>query len=77
MIIESQKLTKTDCQKSSLGDRIRRQKMFAPFIVFVYCLIVKQGILDGWRGWYYALQRMLAEIILSIRIIESTKELKF
>ena len=77
MIIESQKLTETKDERLSFGDRIRQQKMLAPFIIFVYCLIVKQGILDGWRGWYYAFQRMLAEIILSIRLIESEKKLEF
>ncbi len=76
MIIESKKLIQTNTEELSLGDRIRQQKMLAPFIIFVYCLIIKQGILDGWRGWYYAFQRMLAEIILSIRLIEFEKELK-
>jgi len=32
--------------------------------------MLKGGILDGWRGWYYALQRMFAETLLSIRLIE-------
>lgn len=77
MIIESKKLTQTSPQELSWGDRLRQQKMLAPFVIFVYCLIVKQGLLDGWRGWYYAFQRMLAEIILSIRLIESEKKLKY
>ena len=76
MIIESKKLIQTNPNSLSLGDRIRQQKMLAPFVIFVYCLIIKQGILDGWRGWYYAFQRMLAEIILSIRLIEYERELK-
>lgn len=76
MIIESKKLIQTNSKKLSLGDRIRQKKMLAPFIIFVYCLVIKQGLLDGWRGWYYAFQRMLAEIILSIRLIEFEKELK-
>ena len=71
MIIESKKLVQTNPQQLSLGDRIRQQRMLAPFLIFVYCLIVKQGLLDGWRGWYYAFQRMLAEILLSIRLIET------
>jgi glycosyltransferase involved in cell wall biosynthesis len=73
MIIESQKLKQTNSAQLSFGDRIRQQKILAPFIIFIYCLIVKQGLLDGWRGWYYAFQRMLAEIILSIRLIEVEK----
>jgi glycosyltransferase involved in cell wall biosynthesis len=70
MIIEAKKLLETPTQELSLGDRIRQQKIFAPLIIFFYCLILKGGILDGWAGWYYAFQRMLAEIILSIRLLE-------
>ena len=70
MIIEAKKLTETSLEKLSWGDRIRKQIILAPGIIFFYCLIIKKGILDGWIGWYYASQRMLAEIILSIKLIE-------
>ncbi len=70
MIIESKKLLATSAAELSLSDRLRRQKIFAPFVILIYCLIVKGGILDGWQGWYYAFQRMLAELLLSIHIIE-------
>lgn len=73
MIIETQKLLKTPDRELSFGDRIRRQRILAPFIILFYCLILNKAILDGWAGWYYALQRMLAEILLSIRLIESEK----
>lgn len=72
MIIEAKKLLETPTQELSLGDKIRQQKILAPFIIFFYCLIFKGGILDGWRGWYYAFQRTLAEILLSIRLIEKS-----
>ncbi len=70
MIIEANKLKNTPLAELSWGDRIRKQKILAPFIVLGYCLILKGGILDGWRGWYYAFQRMFAETLLSIRLIE-------
>ncbi len=73
MTIEVKKLAHFPYNKLSLGDKIRKQKILAPLIVFFYCLILKGGILDGWHGWYYAFQRMLAEIILSIRLIEFEK----
>ncbi|MBD2452884.1 glycosyltransferase family 2 protein [Nostoc sp. FACHB-87] len=73
MIIESKKLLETPAHELSLGDRIRKQKILAPFIILLYCLILKGGIWDGWPGWYYAFQRMLAEILLSIRLIELEK----
>jgi hypothetical protein len=57
----------------SLSDRIRKQKILAPFVVLFYCLVLKGGILDGWHGWYYAFERVLAEILLSIRLIEYEK----
>ena len=70
MQIESKKILFTSNRELGLGDRIRKAKYIAPFIILVYCLILKGGILDGWHGWYYAFQRMLAEILLSIYIIE-------
>ncbi len=70
LLIEAKKLLETPAKELSFGDRIRRQKIIAPFIILIYCLVFKGGILDGWAGWYYAFQRMLAEILLSIRLIE-------
>ncbi|WP_392479047.1 glycosyltransferase family 2 protein [Nostoc sp. C110] len=73
MVLEVKKLLETPTSELSLGDRIRKQKIIAPFIILFYCLIIKGGILDGWHGWYYAFQRVLAEILLSIRLIEAEK----
>lgn len=73
MLMENKKILETSPGELSLGDRIRRQKILAPFVILFYCLIFNQGILDGWYGWYYALQRTLAEILLSIRLIEMEK----
>jgi glycosyltransferase involved in cell wall biosynthesis len=70
MQIEARKLLETPARELSCGDRLRKQKIIAPFIILFYCLILKGGILDGWAGWYYAFQRMLAEIVLAIRLIE-------
>ncbi|WP_026733413.1 glycosyltransferase family 2 protein [Fischerella sp. PCC 9605] len=70
-VIEAKKLLETPISEMSWGDRIRKQKILAPFIILFYCLILKGGILDGWRGWYYAFQRVLAEILLAIRLIEA------
>jgi glycosyltransferase involved in cell wall biosynthesis len=73
MVIESKKLLETPDHELSLGDRIRKKKILAPLIILIYCLILKGGILDGWEGWYYTFQRVLAEILLSIHIIEAEK----
>jgi len=71
MIIEAKKLLDKPAHELSWGDRIRKQKVLAPFVILLYCLILKGGILDGWHGWYYAFQRVLAELVLSIRLIEA------
>jgi glycosyltransferase involved in cell wall biosynthesis len=73
MIIESKKLLNTPATQLSLSDRIRKQKIIAPFLILFYCLILKKGILDGWAGWYYAFERMVAETILAVRLIETEK----
>jgi glycosyltransferase involved in cell wall biosynthesis len=75
MVIEAKKLLETPDRELSWGDRIRKQKIIAPFIILIYCLIIKGGILDGWQGWYYAFQRILAELLLAIHLIE-TKHLR-
>lgn len=71
MVIEAKKLLETPDNQLGWSDRIRKQKFLAPFIILLYCLFVKGGILDGWRGWYYAFQRMLAETLLAMRLLEA------
>lgn len=73
MVLEAKKLLETPKNELSLSDRIRRHKLLAPLIILIYCLIIHRGILDGWAGWYYAFQRVLAEILLSIHLIEAEK----
>jgi glycosyltransferase involved in cell wall biosynthesis len=73
LLIEAKKLLATPNSELSFGDRIRKQKVIAPIVILLYCLILKGGILDGWAGWYYAWQRTLAEILLAIRLIELDK----
>jgi len=69
-ILEAQKLLATPDGKLSLVDRLRRQKIIAPFIILFYCLILHRGILDGRAGWYYAFQRALAELLLSLHLLK-------
>ena len=58
--------------RSELGraDRIRVMAWPAPIAVFLYVLLVKRCVFDGWAGWYYALQRMLAEMLLALELID-------
>lgn len=75
MVLEVKKLRSTPADQLSLGDRIRKTKILAPFVILIYCLILKGGILDGWAGWYYTFQRVLAEILLSIHLIQAEESL--
>jgi glycosyltransferase involved in cell wall biosynthesis len=51
-------------------DRIRLMGWPAPIAVLFYVLFVKRCVLDGWPGWYYALQRLFAETLLALEIID-------
>jgi hypothetical protein len=33
-------------------------------------LFIKGCLLDGWHGWYYALQRLLAETLIALEILD-------
>lgn len=54
-------------------DRLRRMKIMTPWLVPLYCLTVGRGLLDGRAGWYYALQRGVAEAILSLKLLEAQR----
>lgn len=51
-------------------DRLRLTIVLAPPAIFIYTLVVKRGLLDGWPGWYYTLQRTLAEALLSLHLLD-------
>jgi glycosyltransferase involved in cell wall biosynthesis len=56
--------------QSTLADRIRLMGWPAPFVVLFYVLFAKRCLLDGWPGWFYALQRVVAEAMLALEIID-------
>jgi glycosyltransferase involved in cell wall biosynthesis len=51
-------------------DRIRLMGWPAPIGIFFYTLLVKGCVFDGWRGWYYALQRVVAEAMIALEIAD-------
>lgn len=67
---EAEKLLSAKTSQLNLPDRLRRTAMLGPAAVFFYCLFFKGLVLDGWPGWYYTLQRVVAETILALRLIE-------
>lgn len=75
MELEAGKLLTAPPDKLNFADRIRRLRMVAPLAVFVYCLM-KGGVWDGWAGLYYAMQRSVAELLLSLYLLEHDLRLK-
>lgn len=53
-----------------IADRIRQKMVLAPFLVFGHTLFVRGLIFDGWPGWFYVFQRTLAEVMLSLCLLE-------
>ena len=68
----SRELTKISADGRGPQDRLRRVPPFMPLAVFLYCLFGKGLILDGRRGLFYALQRLVAEAILSLMVLEKS-----
>ena len=68
--VEAEHLLATPKQKLSRTDRIRRAGWPAPVLVLFYVLIVKGCAIDGWPGWFYALQRMLAETMIALEVLD-------
>lgn len=50
--------------------KVRLMGWPAPIGVFFYTLFVKGCLFDGWPGWYYALQRTIAEMLIALEIID-------
>jgi len=49
-------------------DRVRRIGWPAPLAILFYTLFVKGCLLSGRAGWYYALQRLIAEALIALEI---------
>jgi hypothetical protein len=68
---EAEYLLSVDRSTLKSADRIRLAIWPAPFLALVYTLFVKGCLLDGWPGWFYALQRLLAETMIALAILNS------
>jgi len=69
-LLEVEKLLAAKARRLSFQDRLRRTIILGPPAVFLYTLIVKGALFDGWPGWYYTFQRTLAEMLLSLRLLD-------
>jgi glycosyltransferase involved in cell wall biosynthesis len=68
--LEANKLLSQSGESLSWTDWVRRWRIVAPPAMLVYCLIIRGGVFDGWAGFYYAFQRALAELMLSLCLID-------
>ncbi|HWI19746.1 MAG TPA: glycosyltransferase family 2 protein [Vicinamibacterales bacterium] len=68
MALEAEKLSRPGASVG-LVDQVRKLIVIAPPAMFVYCYIVRGGILDGTAGLFYAMQRAVAEGILSLYLV--------
>jgi glycosyltransferase involved in cell wall biosynthesis len=69
--LEAEKLSKMVFSELNVQDKLRRGIFLAPVAVALYCLFVKGLIFDGRYGLYYSFQRVLAEGILSLRLLRT------
>lgn len=67
---EAEYLSNTPREQLNRADRIRQWIVPAPFAVLVYTLLFRGLIMDGRPGWFYAFQRALAELVLSLKLLE-------
>ena len=74
MTLEARSLGMRPWSGLCFADKMRKTIILAPLLVFLYCLLGKGCLLDGWAGIYYTLQRTVAEMILSMKLI--TKRVK-
>jgi glycosyltransferase involved in cell wall biosynthesis len=68
--LEADYLLKADAGVLSVSDRLRRMAWPAPIVIFFYVLVVKGCLFDGWPGWFYTLQRALAECMIALELID-------
>jgi glycosyltransferase involved in cell wall biosynthesis len=69
MQIEAEKLRAAP--RGGLKVALRKAILIMPPAMFLYCMLVKGNILDGRAGLLYAMQRTLAEAMLSLYLLES------
>jgi hypothetical protein len=68
--LEAEKISVASTAGMKLPDRLRHAGWVAPLIVFPWALFFHGQILDGIPGLYYALQRVYAELLLALFILD-------
>ncbi len=73
--VEAQHLLAAAQGELKRQDRLRLRVYYAPAVIFIYLMFVRALLLDGWPGWYYAFQRVLAETLLSLNLLARQHDL--
>ncbi len=68
-VVEARHLLSVPKATLTAQDRLRLRIYVAPAVMFFYLLFIKRFLLDGWPGWYYVMQRTVAEMLLSLRLL--------
>jgi hypothetical protein len=71
MRLEAEKLGAARFAELPLQDRVRKLIVIAPFAMLLYCLFIRGNVLDGRAGVFYAMQRSVAEAILSLYLAQA------
>ncbi len=71
LLAERQKLLSTPSRQLSWADRLRKHSPLAPLLVGVYCLLLKGNLWDGTRGLFYTAQRIHAELVLLLFLLDA------
>jgi glycosyltransferase involved in cell wall biosynthesis len=67
---EAEKISGHSKKKLGRSDQIRKMIILAPGLVFLLVFVFRGGFLSGWRGLFYAMQRFVAELMLSLFLID-------
>ena len=68
--LEADYLLNTDARVLSAWDRLRRMAWPAPILVLFYVFLIKGSLFEGWPGWFYTLERVLAECLIAVELID-------
>lgn len=69
-IAEADYLLQSDRDQLTASDKTRLIAWPAPILVFFYALLVKGCLFDGWPGWLYVMQRVLAEFMIALELLD-------
>lgn len=69
MGLEATFISESSWSRLNWSNRLRKFILPAPFVVLLWCLLVKRAVFDGIPGLYYSVQRTVAECILSLHLL--------